>query len=273
MTVKSAMWSSLYINLSPEDALREIKAHGFDYCELSDEHSLSLMERGEALEIGLEFGKFARGLGVEISQGHLLLNAKITRNEDIAFLKRQLDLFRGIGIKSAVLHLDPMTEVEMSIDRLREENCRALDKLLDYIKDTDMVICLENIFCCDFIKDASGLMYFIEHFNSKNLGICLDTGHLNIVGGDQSEFIARAGKHIRALHIADNEGAYDQHLMPFGRGTVDFLKVIREMKGLGYDGLYNLEIPGERNAPLEVLGYKLEYIKRVMDYIDRVTGY
>jgi hypothetical protein len=43
------------------------------------------------------------------------------------------------------------------------------------------------------------------------------------------------------------------------------------MKALGYEGMYNLEIPGERNAPMEILGYKLDYVKKIMDYLDRVT--
>ena len=38
--MKLSVWSSYYVDLSPEDALRELKKHGFSYCELSDEHSL-----------------------------------------------------------------------------------------------------------------------------------------------------------------------------------------------------------------------------------------
>ena len=39
----------------------------------------------------------------------------------------------------------------------------------------------------------------------------LDTGHANISGIDQVEFIRKAGTQIKALHIADNEGTSDQH--------------------------------------------------------------
>ena len=135
----------------------------------------------------------------------------------------------------------------------------------------DMVICLENLISTDFINSIDGLIYFIERFNSKNLGICLDTGHLNLNDRDQVAFIRKAGKHIKALHLADNDQSRDQHLMPYGCGSVDFVSVIREMKALDYKGLYNLEIPGERCAPLEVLGYKLDYLKNVLEYLDRVT--
>ena len=85
--MKLSVWSSYYVDLTPEDALRELKAHGYSYCELSDEHALVLMERGEPAEVGKEFGKFARELGVELLQGHLFLNAKICKDEDRALLK------------------------------------------------------------------------------------------------------------------------------------------------------------------------------------------
>jgi sugar phosphate isomerase/epimerase len=201
------------------------------------------------------------------------LEAKICREKDRELIKKQLTLFKEIGVKNAVLHLDSLDwkNKELSIDEIREENVKALADLLDYIKDTDMVICLENLISTDFINSIDGLMYFIERLNSKNLGICLDTGHLNLNDRDQVAFIRKAGKHIKALHLADNDQSRDQHLMPYGCGSVDFVSVIREMKALDYKGLYNLEIPGERCAPLEVLGYKLDYLKNVLEYLDRVT--
>ncbi|MBQ7353823.1 MAG: sugar phosphate isomerase/epimerase [Clostridia bacterium] len=273
--MKLSVWSSYYYALSPENALREFKAHGYNYCELSCEHSEVLLKRGDAKVIGKEFGKYAKELGVELLQGHLFFyGIKICKPEDRELIKKQLDLFVAIGIKNAVLHCDPLmgeNGVKAPVEIAREENIKALSDLLDYVKDTDLVICLENLISSPAVNSVEGLMYFIEHFNSKNLGICLDTGHLNLKDKDQVAFIRRAGKHIKALHLDDNEGQSDQHLMPYGRGNVDFVSVIREMKKQDYKGLYNLEIPGESGAPVEILGYKLDYIQRVMEYLDKVT--
>lgn len=272
--MKLSVWSSYYYDLSPEDALREFKAHGFDCCEISFEHACVLMERGDIKTEGAEFGKFARELGVDISQGHLSYEAKLCLDEGKEFLKKQIDLFLAMGVKNAVLHCDSLAW-KNSEGVLREEqvleNTKALSELLDYVKGTDMVICLENLISTEFVNNVDGLLYFIEKFDSPNLGICLDTGHLNLRDKDQVTFIRKAGKHIKALHLADNEGKRDQHMMPYGCGNVDFVSVIREMKMLNYDGLYNLEIPGERSAPLEILGYKLDYIKKMMNYLDKIT--
>lgn len=273
--MKLSVWSSYYYDLTPEDVLRELKAHGYSYCELSDEHALVLLERGDPLTVGAEFGKFAKEIGVEILQGHLFLNAKICKSEDRELLKKQFDLFRAIGVKNAVLHCDSFTrsEEELTLEFKREENTKALIDLVDYLSGTDIVICLENLRPLRITQSADDLLYFINRINSKNLGICLDTGHLNLTPyNDQAEFIRKAGHHIKALHLADNDGlGHDQHLLPYGRGVVDMPLVIREMKKLGYEGLYNLEIPGERHAPMEVLGYKLDYIQKLFEYIDKIT--
>ncbi len=273
--MKISVWSSYYYDLSPEDALRDLKAHGFDCCEISFEHAYMIMERGDNKKFGAEFGKFAKELGVEISQGHLSYEAHLCSTQGKEFLKKQIDLFLAMGVKNAVLHLDSLKwkkDEELSREQIIEENCKALKELLDYISGTDMVICLENLLSADIVNSIEGLMYFIERFNSESLGICLDTGHLNLTEKDQVKFIRGGGKHIKALHLANNDGySGDQHLMPFTCGNVDFVSVIREMKSLDYEGLYNLEIPGERNAPLEVLGYKLDYIRKMLDYLDKVT--
>ncbi|MBO5110800.1 MAG: sugar phosphate isomerase/epimerase [Clostridia bacterium] len=272
--MKLSVWSSYYCDLSPEDALRALKAHGYDCCEISFEHACTLMERGDLAAVGAAFSQFAAELGMDISQGHLSYEAKLCKPEGREFLKRQIDLFLAMGVKYAVLHCDSLAwrGEELSVEQKIAENCAAIEELLNYIKDSDMVICLENLISTSFANSVEGLMYFIKRFQSKNLGICLDTGHLNLKDKDQVRFIREAGKHVKALHLADNDGlGIDQHLMPYGRGNVDFVSVLREMKALGYEGMYNLEIPGERYAPFEILGYKLDYIKRMFDYLDRIT--
>ena len=273
--MKTSVWSSYYYHLSPEDALRELKAHGFNYCELSSEHSEVLLERGDAFAVGKEFGEFAHELGIEVLQGHLFFWGKrICDPSDRALIKKQIELFKGIGIKNAVLHCDKLENPDGTrapLDVVRRENALAIAELLECVCGTDMVICLENLITSEGANSVEALMYYINLFNNENLGICLDTGHLHINNGDQVRFIRTAGKHIRALHLADNEGKTDQHMMPFGKGNVDFVAVIREMKALDYQGLYNLEIPGESQAPLEILGYKLDYIQNVLAYLDKAS--
>lgn len=269
--MKISVWSSYYYDLSPEDMVLEFKAHGFNATELSDEHSRELLKRGNATEVGKAFAKFISEQNFEISQGHLFLGEKLCDAEGRKKIKEQIDLFLAIGIKNAVLHCDAHSFKGMgyTLEMIREENCKALSDILDYVKGTDLVICLENLITTEIVNTVDGLLYFIDYFKSENLGICLDTGHLNINDKDQVSFIRKAGKHLKALHLNDNQGETDQHLMPYGKGSIDFIPVIQEVKKLGYGGLYNLEIPGENCGSIEIRGYKLDYLKKVMEYLDR----
>ncbi len=74
------------------------------------------------------------------------------------------------------------------------------------------------------------------------------------------------------LRFLDNEGETDQHLMPFGRGTVDWSGLVSELKKIPYQGLFNLEIPGENRCPMPARLAKLDYVKTITQMmIDEVV--
>lgn len=269
--MKLSIWSSYYAELSPEDAIVEIAKNGYSYTELSDEHGAELLGRGDAKTVGAEFKRFADAHNVSIPQGHLYLTVKLcSETEDsIGILKNWLDLFEAIGIKKAVLHCDNFVGREdMDKEMVRQRNKEALQQLVDYLEGKDLTICLENLRLFGYHESVEDFLWYIDALGDEHLGICLDTGHLNVSkASDQTYFIETAGRHLQALHIADNQGETDQHLMPFGIGNVDMKAVMVALKKIGYDGLYNLEIPGERRAPHAIKGLKLQYIKQAMEHM------
>ena len=273
--MKLSVWTSYYIELSPEEAISELKKHGINYTELSDEHGEMLLKRGDAKEVGKKFGEYAKGIGMEISQGHLWLRCRICTIENaVDILMNWIDLYEAIGVKNAVLHCDVLGDrPELTEDQKYEENIRVLGIVAERLKGRKIKICLENLL--GFTESSSDILRIVNALDSENFGVCLDTGHLNIarhkgLKETQREFMLNAGKHLSALHIADNEGERDQHMMPFGRGNVDFREVMTTALEIGYDGLFNYEIPGESHGkPIEVKGYKLDYVKRCFEYMER----
>lgn len=266
-----SVWSSYYIDLSPEDMVLEYRKYGYNHCELSDEHAAALLERGDPRKTGAAFRAFAAAHGLAFTQGHLWLGCRICapdRAEVMTTLRRWIDLFEAAGVKNAVLHCDGASFPEGTgeAEKVRK-NIEVLKELAAYLEGRDVTVCLENL--TGFTRTAGELLEIIRAVGSDKIGICLDTGHLHIAGGDPAAFIREAGSCLKALHIADNEGKTDQHMMPFGRGTVDFSGVIPALGEVGYTGPFNLEIPGERLCPREIRGYKLEYIKKTYDYMVR----
>jgi len=268
--MKLSMWSSYFYSLSPEDMVSALAGHGWRYAELSDEHAEVLLGRGPAELTGRAFARLAGDAGLSFLQGHLWLRCDIAgadRQATVDRLKAWLDLFLAVGIRAAVLHPAGYTRYRNGDDpqAIAADSAASLAELSGYLRGTDLTICLENLFthsttCADLIS-------LIEAAGDRNLGICLDTGHLNLASRDQDAFIRQAGSRLKALHITDNQETSDQHLLPFGPGTIDWVGVVRSLKAIGYDGLFNYEIPGERRAPLPILLAKLDYIRAMTELL------
>ena len=206
-------------------------------------------------------------------QGHIDLSCKICSDDStIDRIKKWLDLFIAIGIKSAVLHCDVYSFPKETPSHIKiEKNITAIRKLTDHLQGTDTVLCLENLIGESTITSSiDDLLTIVCALDSPNAGVCLDTGHLNLSGKNQVDFIRRAGDKLKALHIADNEGFVDQHLLPFGCGNVDFSSVVSALREIGYNGLFNYEIPGENRIPLKIRYLKLDYIKKMTEYLFNV---
>ena len=273
--MKLSIWSSYYMELSPEETVDRFCPNGIFCSELSDEHGLQLLSRSEdVIKTGTEFASFLKSRNFEISQGHLWLKIKLCADETaLTKLYRWIDLYEAIGIKNMVLHCDNLVGTTLSRQEKIEQNIEKLRLLADYIKEKNITVCLENLRPhgpqdMDLIdKTAGDLLYIIERVGSPRFGICLDTGHLNLTVKNQREFILKAGKQLKALHIADNEGVTDQHMMPFTKGKVNFVEVVQALREVAYDGMFNLEIPGERKIPLELRDAKIAYIKACYDYL------
>ena len=101
-----------------------------------------------------------------------------------------------------------------------------------------MGIAIENMpditqkrFCCK----AEELCALVDAFNNPLVGCCWDTGHGMISGDDQYEALTLLGHRVKALHIDDNYGtARDVHLLPY-EGLIDWSKVMRALREIGYD--------------------------------------
>lgn len=264
--MKISLWSSYLMEIPPKQMVDTFVEHGYKYTEFSDEHGFELLEKGNPEKAGKALSNYAADRGFSFPQGHLWLGAdivdpsKTTRAKTLDDLKRWLELFDGLGIKAGVLHPGgAMARAKgWSEEKISDTRTESLKILTDFQKDRPTVITIEN---CG--EDVDDLLKIINAVDSDKLAICLDTGHLNLIKGDQGEFIRKCGSKLQALHIADNLGTYDNHMLPYSAGTVDWKDVMSALKEIKYDGLFNFEVPGERNCPLEFRLTKLDYVLKL----------
>ena len=259
--MKLSMWSSYYVADDPETMVKKLTEAGFHYTELSNEHSQQIMERGK--QYYRDFRKFMDDCNFIIPQGHLnfckVINCDSEQFADLAAVdekfhracldgwKKELELYEALGIERAVLHpggTEAFTAGLHPREKLDEMRLKGLNELLDFTAGMNVMICIENMAAGEYLSTSWSLLELLKNTGRKNIGICLDTGHLNLGKLEsQEDFIHACGKKLQALHIADNNGGWDEHLLPY-RGNIDWEKTITALKDIGYDRLINFEVPG-----------------------------
>ena len=84
------------------------------------------------------------------------------------------------------------------------------------------------------------LEYLIDHIDYDNVGICYDCGHDHCHFKDNFDFEYFRDK-IFAIHIHDNHGEKDEHLLP-GDGSVDYDYVLDGLSIANYHSYLTFEL-------------------------------
>jgi sugar phosphate isomerase/epimerase len=168
------------------------------------------------------------------------------RKAGVELIKNRVDLASCIGAKEVVLHLYvPHLTIEKNPE-VKEifytQVRKSLDELYPYCLEKGVKICLENLF------DMPG-EYILEQWDrllavypEEFLGICLDTGHAFMSWGDSiTDIIRKYGNRIYAVHLHDNKGTVDFHLLP-GEGRICWKEVMAALRESAYELPLVLEI-------------------------------
>ena len=158
-----------------------------------------------------------------------------------------------LGIGRLVIHgvsraLDDPGQTKETVEKL---NLYLYRSLIPVLRETRVTVCLENLFtrygrqiiegACADPREAAALMDCLNQEAGKEcFGFCLDTGHLNILGKNQEEYILVLGERIKAVHLHDNWGDDDRHLAPYA-GNIRWREVIGALRAAGYRGNLNFE--------------------------------
>jgi sugar phosphate isomerase/epimerase len=287
--------STLYLReLDPNQMVQLFAKHGWHYLEMSECHAHDLAAQGNPAQAGEVHKQFAADQGVSFLQGHLPVvwysdndrskgrgkwfdTAPPSNRESAQALdvvKRWLDLFGALGIRAAVLHLGGYTlrDAGWTEEAIFERRVETLSKIVEHAATKGIAICIENMNFpnCDTetLEKIKGL---ITSVNANNLGVCLDTGHAAMAGLDCAAFIRDAGSLLKALHIHGNVGPEDNHVLPYELSSIPWDHVLAALAEIGYEGLFNLEIPGRR-SPMPVREARLDYAKALTAYMVKQTS-
>lgn len=144
----------------------------------------------------------------------------------------------------------------------------TVSRLLEKTEEYGFYLCMENApykpeenerypdiaEVADFIKSFDGRMYMTFDVNHANLN------------EDIIYAVNRSKGLIRHIHISDNHGHREEHLVP-GQGVIDLQTVIAEIYKTDYNGPYNFEFVFPKGFTAKAKDYK-----QIYDYIRILTN-
>jgi L-ribulose-5-phosphate 3-epimerase len=265
--------------ISPAEAVKKLANAGFkaldcSFCHLEDSSLLG----GNLWEKMInDTGEIAERFGIKFSQAHTpmgpTLDQGLKGKEFLELTKRSLIGASRLGIKWSVIHIEdiPGPFSKEHIKLILKSNLTFFKKLYPVMEKYDIGILVENApdkhaakpnyrrFC----STVEEMLETVHTFNHPLVGTCWDTGHANMQRLDQYESILALGKSLKAIHVHDNDGEVDQHLLPF-QGNMKWRPFIRALADVEYKGDFTFEantsvrrVPEQLKQDVSELMYKI----------------
>ena len=119
----------------------------------------------------------------------------------------------------------------------------------DYAQQANVILAPEalNRFECYLVNTMADLKELVDAVDHPFVGAIYDTHHANVEEKSQAEAIRSIQKHLRHVHISENDRGTP------GRGQINWEEVFQTLKEINYDGWITIEafctvIPDFANA-------------------------
>lgn len=297
-----------YVGKDAPDALRVLSECGFNAVDfgfpsppvgkwvkegLTPSHPLYDKSIEELYEYYKPIKEAGEQYGVEFFQAHAPFPIWTKDREDIneymqTALAKCFEMCGYIGVKNLVVHSITRSNKEAEIAL----NLELYRKMIPLAKKYHVTVCLENLFTSygshvieGSCADVSEACMYIDTLNGEAgeelFGFCLDVGHANLLGRNLRKYINALGARLKALHIHDNDGKTDSHMMPYtqtynwGKNFyTDWESFIAGLRDIHYDGSLSFETFRVLEViPKEIRPYALRMIAAIGQYMkDRIEA-
>lgn len=230
--------------------IRQLEDAGFELVEYAYDRESGGMEDAKLNASSVEIPQTETVRPVALKSSGISISFK-----DVAKGELSQALFRASDLGASYLVIETEDEVEC------ENMLRVLEEHIERIKASGLRIFIENGYCTScqrFIEHAFSnpaiMADIVDHLNqmaeSDCFGICLNTGHGNLLGKNICGMIEYLGHRIGLLHACDNDGRLEQRQMPYtftrGRGelSTDWYGIIGALTRIGFRGPLVCDIAG-----------------------------
>ena len=164
------------------------------------------------------------------------------RRESIAYIESAMD--NAIKIGSPSISLCPgMVLFDREIDNGRKQLIKSFQELSERNSNRNLLLLIEpaHRFETNLILTIEDCLRMIDEQKFEQIGILLDTGHCHINGEDFRKVIDRCKGVPLHIHIDDNFGDSDSHLIP-GKGNADLISLAESLTATSYQGYISAEL-------------------------------
>lgn len=242
-----------------EDVLKYLSRAGVKYIEAVSEH-ISMVTghsfKASAMKKLNKIKKLSDECGIKILQVHgpyggndLVGDSEKTRKANVDIYKGWIDCAAELDAHALIVHIGGRSDLCPATEReyIKNKNIESIAELAAYIGKGRLKLALENLprrsaehahIYNRFGNNISELKEMLALLDSRNCGICLDTGHANLENIHVQTAVREAGKALVATHINENNGIYDMHMFPFSLrqrfSKMDWMEIFKAFKEIKY---------------------------------------
>ena len=134
--------------------------------------------------------------------------------------------FCGVIYSAMKKYMEPVTAEGV------RRSMTAIGRVADHAADRGVQVALEvvNRYETNVLNTARQAMAYLAEVDRPNLGVHLDTYHMNIEESDMFAPVLDAAPQLRYVHIGESHRGY------LGTGSVDFDTFFKALGRVGYDG-------------------------------------
>ena len=219
-----------YINKAADIGFDILEFQAQPLLEMSKDHMLKIKK--EADERGIEL---TYSLGLDPAYDVSSSNEGI-RLGGIEYLKRIVEKvsFMNGKIISGVSYAGWGTSNKVIDDKkaLVDRSISSMKEIVKTAEDYGVIYCVEavNRFESTVINTAQEALSYIEAVDSKNIGVLLDTYHMNIEEKSIGDAIRLVGSKLTSFHTGENNRTAP------GRGHLDWDEIFKALSDIEYQG-------------------------------------
>ena len=175
-------------------------------------------------------------------EGDISSPKEAIRIEGVETIRNAIHACSDLEVGILILHLNKMFEGKELSKRV-ESAMKSMKSISDYAREKSVSLAIENL-----PEDPSDtiLEESLRRFPGSHIGVCYDSSHANLTKAP-FRILERYGDRVIAVHISDNGGEADDHVLPF-EGNIDWAKFSETFRALNYQGTLLLEVEMRRSA-------------------------